>query len=229
MCGRYVQSLSADELMEAFDLVERPEGVQRRYNLAPSERAPVVRAEAAGRVARHLQWGLVPSWADDPSIGLRLINARAESAASKPAFRQAMARRRCLVPASGFYEWQATGSAKQPWYIHSAEGRPLALAGLYEHWRGEDGDEIESFVILTTEANEAVRPLHDRMPVLLERNAWARWLDADAVDAKAAAAMLGPCDAGMLAMHPVSRRVNRPGADDASLIEPIEQQARMFD
>ncbi len=229
MCGRYVQSLSADELMEQFDLVEPPSGAAARYNIAPSQPGLVVRRSESGRRAEPMRWGLVPFWADDPSIGSRLINARSETVVSKPAFRAAMRHRRCLVPATGFYEWKPAGGAKQPYYIHRGDGRPLAFAGLYEHWTGPDGERVDSYVILTTAANDAVRPLHDRMPVVLAAEALEPWLDATRTDAEQAAALLGPCAPHLLAMHPVSRRVNRPAVDEPSLIEPIERQDTMFD
>ena len=173
MCGRYALYGPVSRLREAFDAV--PEGFEfePRWNAAPMQWLPVVRQRSNGeRVIHRLRWGLVPSWAKDATIATRLINARGESVAEKPSFRAAFRRRRCIVPANGFYEWQQLsdqqGGGKQPFYIHPVEGEFFALAGLWERWtRPADGEELDTFTIVTTEANAAMRPLHDRMPVIL--------------------------------------------------------------
>lgn len=170
MCGRFTLRVPAAELVEIFRLLRRPD-VQPRYNIAPTQPVAVVRRIDRGRELSMLRWGLVPSWAKDPKIGARMINARAETVATKPAFRTALRRRRCLVPADGFYEWaKSAGGTKQPHYITRRDGRPFAFAGLWESWDGPDGSSIESCTIVTTEANDLVGRIHDRMPVILSEH-----------------------------------------------------------
>lgn len=168
-----------------------------------------------------MRWGLIPSWARDPAIGGRMINARSETAADKPAFRSALRRRRCLVPADGFYEWQPVGRVKQPYHIHAAGGGPLAIAGLWERWTAPDGGDIETCALLTTAANDAVAALHDRMPVILSPDDFSRWLDPAVTDPAVIADLLRPVAADHLTWHPVSTRVNRVGEDDADLLRPV--------
>ena len=197
-----------------------------RYNLAPSQRAAVVRAEDGARRLALLRWGLIPAWADDPRIGHRLINARAETAADKPAFRAAFRRRRALVPVDGFYEWVRRGDAREPWLVFPRDGGLMALAGLWERWRVPDGarltgslaeygpgDAVETFTVLTTEANAAMRPLHHRMPVILPPEAFDAWLAGGEV-------ALGPAPDDLLAMHAVDPRVNSPRHDDPECVRP---------
>jgi putative SOS response-associated peptidase YedK len=167
-----------------------------------------------------LRWGLVPPWAEDQKIGNRLINARAETAAGKPSFRAAFKRRRCLVPADGFYEWQKVGRAKQPYYIRLKDGAPFAFAGLWEHWQGADGEIIESCTLLTTEANDLMRPIHERMPVMLKPEDFGRWLDRDAPAGKALAALLCPYPAEAMTAYPVSAHVNNPRNDGPACVAP---------
>ncbi len=224
MCGRFVQTSSPKLLVERFDIDEVVvEGeLAPSYNVAP--RAEVLTVIARGGIRRlgRMRWGLVPSWATDATVGDRMINARAESVMEKPAFRNALVRRRCLVPADGFYEWQATGGrAKQPMFIRGRAPAPLAFAGLWEVWRDPDDPEpapLRTCTILTTTANQCVAPIHDRMPVVLARAGWERWLSDDD-DAAAAAALLVPAPDDLLEAYPVSTRVNRAANDDASLIE----------
>ncbi len=231
MCGRYTLTAPADELVEVFDVGALTfDHWPPRYNLAPTQDAPVVVLGHEGeRRLGLMRWGLVPAWAADPSIGGRLINARSETAARKPAFRDAFAERRCLVPADGFYEWQKLGAssggrpAKQPWWIHRPDRRPFAFAGLWERWRGrEGGPTLVSFTILTTEPNERVRPLHDRMPVILpDRAAEDRWLAPEA-SARELEPLLAAVAEDYLAAWPVSTAVNRPANDAPELIERVE-------
>lgn len=225
MCGRYALHVLAHELAELLSAI-RWTPYSARYNIAPTQFAPILRLGDDG--ARELvpaKWGLIPSWAKDANIGNRMINARAETAAEKPAFRTAMKRRHCIVPASGFYEWQKIegSKTKQPWYIHRADPAPLALAGLWEIWKDghPQGNTIESFTILTTEANGLMRPLHDRMPVILEPEEIDRWLDPD-THPNIVTALLDPAANGVLDAHQVSTRVNSPKNDDAALIDPPE-------
>jgi putative SOS response-associated peptidase YedK len=217
------------ELRRLLDLVRWPEApLPPRYNVAPTQSAPVVIVDAGGaRAGAMMRWGLVPSWADDPSIGSRMINARAEGVESKPAFRAAFKARRCVVPMSGFYEWQAVPGAKrkQPFWIRRRDQAPLAVAGLWEVWRKGEAP-LESFVVVTTSANEFMRPIHDRMPVVFDREQVDAWLAPSTTDAASLTALLRPCPAGDLEALPVHPRVNSPGVDNPSLIEPLADMSR---
>ncbi len=218
MCGRFSLSANAQTLVDFFRLPGAPDIVPR-YNIAPSQDLVAVTAGAEGREWAQLRWGLVPSWAKDPRIGQRMINAKAETVAVKPAFRAAFARRRCLIPATGFYEWRPGAGGKQPFNIQSTAGELLTFAGIWEHWVGA-GAQRRSCAILTTAANEDVREVHARMPVLLPRAAHAAWLDAES-ERPALEALLQPAPAGSLHVYPVSRHVNRPANDDARCVEPL--------
>jgi putative SOS response-associated peptidase YedK len=198
-----------------------------RYNIAPTQDVLAVRAAEGGqREAAMLRWGLVPSWAKELQSGAPLINARAETVAEKPAFRTALRRRRCLIPADGFYEWQQSGAArgkKQPYYIHRRDERPFAFAGLWERWTAKDSPPpeqfaIESCTIVTTAANATLAPLHDRMPVVLAEGDYALWLDPALQDAAAVVPLLAPCDDEELIAEPVSTHVNRVANDDPGCI-----------
>lgn len=197
-----------------------------RYNIAPSQGILAVRAAPDGgdgaREAAVLRWGLVPSWAKDPDIGNRMINARAETVAEKPSFRAAFRRRRCLVPATGFYEWRAASGPKQPYTIGMADGGPFAMAGLWEHWTEPDGAAVETCAILTTEANELLRPIHARMPVIVAPSDFDLWLDPALAMPELLAPLLRPFDAAAMAAHPVSRHVNNVRNDDPACLEPVD-------
>ncbi len=221
MCGRFTLATSPAKLTELLPLFDVPE-LPPRFNIAPSQPVAVARRlpdRARGEVVL-LRWGLIPAWADDPAIGNRLINARAETVADKPSFRAAYRKRRCLVLADGFYEWQKTGARKQPVFIHRRDGGPFAFAGLWEHWE-RDGRTIDSCTILTTAANELIRPLHDRMPVILQRGDYDRWLDPANQTAAGLEALLRPCPADLLGFHPVDARVNNPRHDAPDCILPL--------
>lgn len=224
MCGRYVLYGPGEALIDGFSLIELPPFAPR-YNIAPASTVLVVREEPGrGRVAEPMRWGLVPHWARDPSIGARLVNARGESVADKPAFRQALRRSRCLIPANGFYEWQApAGGArgrKQPFYVHPRGGGLFAMAGLFERWQGPEGT-LATCCIVTTAANAAMAAIHDRMPVLLDRAGQAAWLDAALRDPQALAPLLRPCPDDWLALHPVAPEVGDARREGATLIEPM--------
>jgi putative SOS response-associated peptidase YedK len=222
MCGRFTLRTSGVVLAEFFGLAEVPP-LQPRYNIAPTQPVPVVRMapEQEGRELVLLRWGLIPSWADDPSIGNRLINARADTVAAKPAFRSAFRRHRCLVVADGFYEWQKLDGKKQPYFIRLRDDRPFAFAGLWEHWdRG--GGPVESCTILTTEANERVGAIHDRMPVILDPRDHDLWLDPDMQDPKQLQPLLGPYPGEAMTAYPVGTLVNNPRNDDPKCVEPRE-------
>lgn len=221
MCGRYELSSHPAAIALAFGLAHTPD-LAARYNIAPTQRVPIVRLDAAGkRELVQVRWGLVPRWAKDPSIGARLINARAETIAQKAAFRAAYARHRCLVPATGFYEWQPRPGGKQPLHIGMPDDAPFGMAGLFERWRSDDGEVLDTCTIITTDANEALRPIHDRMPAIIPPERHARWLDAANADA---AGLLVPWSGTPLRVYPVSTRVNRVENDDAGVREPIQAQ-----
>lgn len=227
MCGRFTQSCSWEETAELFDLEEIPEDLPPRYNVAPTQHAAVVRNEGIRRL-RMLRWGLIPSGARDPAIGSRLINARAETASVRPSFRAAFHARRCLVPVDGFFEWERLGRRRQPWLFRMREGGAFALAGLFERWRPPPGiaaprvpgagpqATVETFTILTTDANEVVAPVHDRMPVILHPDAFEPWLGGGEVP-------LGPFSPEAMTAFRVSPVVNSPANDDPRCVEPLRE------
>jgi putative SOS response-associated peptidase YedK len=219
VCGRYELHANPAAIALAFGLAHAP-SVRPRYNVAPMQEVPIVRVSASG--ARELvavRWGLVPRWAKDPAIGSKMINARGETVATKPSFRTAFRRHRCLIPANGFYEWmQAADGRKQPVLIAMKDGNVFAFAGLYERWLTGDGAPLDSCAILTTDANELLRAVHDRMPVIVPPDQYARWLDP-AQDGPQA--LVAPYPSGPMTWWPVSSRVNSVRHDDASLIERL--------
>ncbi|MDE2333107.1 MAG: SOS response-associated peptidase [Rhodospirillales bacterium] len=220
MCGRYASQTPAAAIAERFGVGGAPPALAPSWNVAPGQEAPVIRRHP-GTGMRHLdllRWGLVPHWTRDLQGARRPINARAETVAASAFFRDAFAARRAIVPADAFYEWRREGKAKQPFAAARADGDLLAMAGLWEGWRGPDGAVLRSFVILTTDANAEMRPVHDRMPVILEPAAWDTWLGGPAA---ALAALLHPAPAGTLRLWPVSRRVNAPTANDPELLAPL--------
>ncbi len=217
MCGRYTLAANAEELVEAFGIPLPTFELVPRYNIAPSQLAPVVAADRHGRRVGLLTWGLVPGWADEPGPGM--INARVESAAEKPSFREALDRRRCLVPANGFYEWKRVNGGKIPHWIHPTAGGVIAFAGIWERWSRPGAEPRHTFAILTTKANADVAPLHDRMPVIVPAESRDAWLDR-ARDGAGALAPLEASPRGVLTSYAVSPRVNRPAEDDADLIRP---------
>ncbi|MCC6422021.1 MAG: SOS response-associated peptidase [Phycisphaerales bacterium] len=224
MCGRVVQFSPLQVIIELFGVIPTPGGltVGPRYNLAPTQDILAIRqADDGTRQLLNLHWGLIPFWAKAPDMGGRMINARAETVAEKPAFREPFRRRRCLIPIDGFYEWQRLGTQKQPHYIHRRNDRPFGLAGLWERW--SKGDQtIESCTILTTSPNDLMRPIHDRMPVILSQEDYAAWL---APESKASdlLKLLKPYEGDELAEYPVSTRVNIPKNDDPGCITPLSQ------
>lgn len=221
MCGRFSLGTPATTLAAQFELFEVPAWVPR-YNIAPTQQAPtVVRAtlHPARQFTLH-RWGLIPPWAKDPGIGSQLINARAETVATKPAFRKAFRERRCLILADGFYEWQRLGRHKQPFYIRMRDGWPFAFAGLREHWEGSEGVAIDSCTILTTTANELVGTLHERMPVILTPEDFGLWLDPGVQEIERLQSLLRPYPSEEMTAYPVSTRVNNPTNDSPECVEP---------
>lgn len=231
MCGRYVSSSTPDEIADYFDAEERPEqALDPSWNVAPTDDVYVVLEEdGVRRVAEH-HWGLVPFWAKSPAIGSKMINARADGLATKGAFKDSFARKRCIVPADGFYEWQAVPGhkVKQPYLITRRTGEPLAFAGLWSSWRppSSDGSErLRSTTIITTTPNDLMATLHDRMPVILPASAWAEWLDPDNHDVEDLARLLVPAPEDVLTLRPVSTEVNSVRNQGPHLIDPVEPPA----
>lgn len=218
MCGRFTLRTPAKDLLEVFQLLRTPELVPR-YNIAPTQPVAVVRQVERRRELSMMRWGLVPSWSKDPKAGPPLINARADTVATKPSFRSAFKSRRCLIPADGFLEWQKTGEkTKQPFYIRLAKDHPFAFAGLWEHWEGPDSSVVDSCTIITTDANETLRPIHDRMPVILQDDEYDRWLDPKCDDPSK---LLKSYPAEEMTAFPVSTLVNSPRNESAACIDPV--------
>ncbi|WP_322793184.1 SOS response-associated peptidase [Bellilinea sp.] len=222
MCGRFSLALDPEELREVFGLVETPTLWIPRYNIAPTQPVAVI-TDAARPKLDYMRWGLVPSWAKDISIGQKLINARAETIREKPSFRSAFSRRRCLIPADGFFEWKKPEGGKklpaEPYYFRLRDGKPFAFAGLWEIWHSPEGDELKTCTILTTDANELVGTVHQRMPILFEVDEAWTWLQPLAADTLLA--LLKPFPAEKMEAYPVSRLVNDPKQDDPQCVQPI--------
>ncbi len=219
MCGRFTLIADGAALAQQFAL-PAPLAVAPRYNIAPTQPVAAVRVQDGQRELTMLRWGLVPHWAHDTRSAARMINARAETVTEKPAFRTAFKYRRCLIPASGFYEWQVTASGKQPHYFQLADGALFAFAGLWEQWAAADGSTLESCTVITTAANATVQPIHERMPVILPPAAYATWLAPDAPP-DTLAALLQPLPANTMQVHRVSAYVNSPRNDDATCTAPV--------
>jgi putative SOS response-associated peptidase YedK len=235
MCGRYTLSSPVEVIADLFEITfpsaplesALPEfpALRPRYNLAPTQEAPValVREPGAPRTLALLRWGLIPYWAKEASIGNRMINARAESVAEKPAYRHSFKKKRCLIPTDGFYEWKKEGKAKQPYLIRHRDHMPFAFAGLWSTWRNPEGGLVETYTILTTSANGVIRELHDRMPVVLDRADFGLWLDPKVDDAERLLALLQPAPDADFELLPVSKAVNSPANDTADCVEPLVQ------
>ncbi len=223
MCGRFTLTVDATELQQNFPWINIPDqGLKPRYNIAPTQPIAVV-ANDGKDILDYYLWGLIPSWSKDPKIGSRLINARAETLAEKPSFRNAFKRRRCLVLADGFFEWmsQPGQKSKIPMYIQLVNQRPFAFAGLWEQWFSPDGSEIRSCTIITTEPNELVRTIHNRMPVILDEADIKTWLQTGEVEPRQLSRLLVPFAAEQMAAYPVSLAVNNARIDKPEIIEPV--------
>jgi putative SOS response-associated peptidase YedK len=223
MCGRYRLSRRA-EILAAYDAEYEGVDWDAHYNIAPTQNVPVIRQDAKNPIRRAslMRWGLVPHWATDPAIGARMINARGETAAEKPAFKESLEHRRCLVPADGFYEWVRNGKSKQPYCFEMVERQPFAFAGLWDRWRAPDGTTLETCTILTTTPNQLLADVHNRMPVILPPEYYDLWLDPGFRDVAVTAEMLKPFEAELMRRYPVSARVNNVANDDPRCSEPIE-------
>lgn len=232
MCGRFVALTDPDGLAR-FLVVDDRVAADRApsYNVAPTHPVYAAVEEAARRTLVTLRWGLLPPWADDPAAGPPMINARAETAARKPAFREAFAHRRCLIPADGYYEWRlGPGGSKVPHYVHAPDGRPLALAGVWSSWRGQGPSPatLRTCAIVTTAANAPLSALHHRTPAVLPRRAWDEWLDPGHPDPPALTRLLRPVPDDALVFHAVGQEVNSPRFDHPGLIEPVAEQLRLM-
>ena len=222
MCGRFTQQRPASELAEIFAAEPLDDDPGPRFNVAPTDDALVVVQRDDRRAIKAYRWGLIPHWAESLKVGARMINARAETLTSSPAFRDALQRKRCLVPVESFYEWRREGTVRQPYAIGRTDGRPLVLAGLWSGWRDPALDQVRrTFTIVTTTPNETMAPIHNRMPVALADDEWARWLDPGLRDTGELLAMLEPRDDLELAVRPVSQLVNNVRNDGPELVVPI--------
>lgn len=221
MCGRFTLGTDLKIIAERFATPALTlEAPKPRYNIAPTQLVIVV-GDDGERYMKQMRWGLIPSWAKDPSIGNRMINARAETLAEKPAFRNALKNRRCVIPADGFYEWQKLGKVKQPMRIVLKSGQLFGFAGLWERWQSPEGEEVLSCTIITTAANELLKAVHDRMPVILTRDAEATWLNPNTQETEKLLPLLKQFPPDEMEFYPVSREVNSPQIDKRSNIEPI--------
>jgi putative SOS response-associated peptidase YedK len=216
MCGRFAQRSPAKKIAKQFKVEEVPP-LAERYNVAPAQMILGIREEGDAREATFFKWGLVPRWAKDPSIGNKLINARSETVEEKPSFREAFRRRRCIIPADGFYEWKREAGRKQPFFFKLKDERPFGFAGLWDRWEGEGGQVINSCTILTTEANGVLRPVHDRMPVILHPEDYELWLEGG--ERALLRELLRPYPEEEMTGHPVSSSINSPQNQGTELIE----------
>jgi len=221
MCGRFTQTAPWERVKKEFATEALESGsFKPRYNIAPMQTVPIVRESSSDRIISTLKWGLVPSWSKDAEIGNRMINARAETLTEKPSFREAFAKRRCLIPTSGFYEWKKTDSGvKQPFYFYLKEKEVFGFAGLWEEWLDkESGELLETFTIITTAANDVLKPVHDRMPVIVKAENYDEWLDPKIKNTERLGKLLAHCPANEMDAHTVSRAINSPTNDSPELI-----------
>lgn len=233
MCGRYRLSRRKQIIEEHFDCISRTEDWTPRYNIAPTQPVPVIRQHPKEpiRELSLVRWGLVPSWVKDASVAARMINARSETASTKPAFSEALKSRRCLVPADGFYEWKRMGKVKQPYCFEINDGELFAFAGIWDRWKEASGGLLETCSILTTIPNSVASSVHDRMPVIINRDSYDYWLDPGMNNVAAVADLLRPYDARLMRCYPVSSRINSTVNDDEECSRPTaasESQQRLF-
>jgi len=222
MCGRFTLTVDPADLKEAFQEYNFPAQFAPRFNIAPSR--PILAIPNNGlNTADFFTWGLVPAWAKEPDIGNRLINARGETLAEKPSFRGSYKYKRCLILADGFYEWKSEPGTKTkiPYFIHMKDRKPFAFAGLWDEWNGADGSQVKSCTIITTGPNELMKPIHDRMPVILDPADYGQWLDASPQSPESLQPLIRPFPADRMSAYPVSTLVNKPSVDNAELIAPV--------
>ena len=224
MCGRFTLTVQLKDLRRRFNALDEDSlEVRPRFNIAPTQTIPVIRREAEGRKIRKLRWGLIPRWAKEASIGQRMINARSETLTEKPSFRPLLYRHRCLIPADGYYEWSKTDTGKkQPYRIIIGDGELFAFAGLWDRWVSPEGKAVETFTIITTQANEKLSRIHHRMPVILPRSAEDLWLDPEVRDPNFLRELLVPYPDDSIGLYPVSTLVNSPRNDTEACIQPVE-------
>ncbi len=232
MCGRFTLHTDPSILSRLFGLDEEAY-LEPRYNVAPSQPVAIIRPDQDGKLEfTHVLWGLIPSWAKDPSIGSRMINARSETVTEKPSYRAAFRRRRCLVPADGFYEWQKRKNSKQPYYITLSGNQLFAFAGLWEHWVGADGSELETCTLLTTEPNEKLAEVHNRMPVILHQEDYDEWLldgkELEPYEQDTLLHLLRPYEADSMKLTPVGSYVSNPRNEGPECIEPLPKQSGLL-
>lgn len=225
MCGRFTLTVDTAQLQDAFPGLQVDKDIQPRYNIAPTQPVAVIPNNHPDKL-EYFTWGLIPSWAKDPEIGSRMINARADTLADKPSFRNAFKRRRCLIPATGFYEWRqiAGQKGKMPMYVQMEDQLPFAFAGLWELWNAPDGGQILSCTIITTEPNELMKPIHNRMPVILPRDAYSTWLEPGEMKPADLMPLLKPFPETEMVAFPVSRAVNSPANEHPGCIEPLVEE-----
>jgi putative SOS response-associated peptidase YedK len=223
MCGRFTRATSAAGVAEAFGVEEISSDLKPSYNIAPTQSVAVIISDGKKRLT-EVRWGLVPSWAKELAIGNKLINARAETITQKASFRSAFKKRRCLVVADGFYEWQKIGDGKRPVYIRLKSGKPFGMAGLYEMWRSPEGEEVTTCAIITTEANELMQPIHERMPVIIPKDSEDLWLDPQVQDSEVVLNLLKPYPAEEMEAYPISKRVNSPANNSPDCIKPVSRE-----
>jgi len=222
MCGRFAQVVKHNQLkklIDELDIKNRSEQLEMNYNVAPTQAVGAVISKNDERLLTFFRWGLIPSWSKEPESKFSMINVRAETILEKPTFRSALQRRRCLIPATGFFEWRKTD--KQPFFIAAPDGEPLLLAGICEYWQGADGSYIPSTAILTTSPNELMQSLHDRMPVIITQDALPTWLNDRFQDAASLQALLLPCPSGLLNAYPVSKLVNNINNNSEDCLKPL--------
>lgn len=221
MCGRFVLTANPDMVQQTFNLSTMPAEMQARYNIAPTQPIALITNDNPDELTFYT-WGLIPSWSKDTSGAAKLINARSETAAEKPSFRAAFKRRRCIIPTDGFYEWQQQGSDRVPLFIHKEDRELFGFAGLWEIWHSPDGSEIRSCTILTTEANDFMKPIHTRMPVILRPDDYPLWLSGGEEPISSLQALMKPYAGNNLTAYPVSKAVNRPVNDSPQLLERVQ-------
>lgn len=229
MCGRFTRNREMFELERRFGLKSQERTLARRFNLAPGQQVEVIVSKSTLKLT-PMQWGLIPHWSKDPKTGFKAINARAETLTQKPSFKGPLKNRRCLIPADGFYEWQSLGKGrpKTPFYYTLSTGGLFGLAGLWDQWQGPEGEILETFTIITTEANPLVAKVHPRMPVILPRHLEREWLDPNQRDSDYLVSFLQPYPEAKIKVHPVSGLVNSVKNDSPACIEPVEQQKNLF-